>query len=231
MAVVSHDLRNYLSSISMSAQMLSRIIPAGEGRTGRKQVEAIGRAATRMNQLIEGLRDATMIESGHFAIEARTEDVTALVDEAVKLLEPQTQGRSLQLKVQLEDSPSPVHCDRERVLQVITNLVGNAIKFTKDGGAIRIAEKTDGAVVCFSVSDTGSGIPDLAVPHVFDRYWKGGDGNRKGTGLGLFIAKGIVEAHRGRIWVESTVGLGSTFYFTLPVASAGAGKSPPLMAG
>jgi PAS domain S-box-containing protein len=225
MAVVSHDLRNYLSTVRMSAQMLSRIIPAGEGRNGRKQVEAIDRAATRMDELIEGLRDATMIESGHFTIEARTEDVAALVDDAVKILEPQAEGRSLQLKVQLEDAPSPVHCDRERVLEVITNLVGNAIKFTQEGGEIRIAEKTEGSVVCFSVSDTGSGIPDQLVSHVFDRFWKGREGNRKGTGLGLFIAKGIVEAHHGTIWVESKVGLGTTFYFTLPVASA-PGESP-----
>ncbi|HXU81030.1 MAG TPA: GAF domain-containing sensor histidine kinase, partial [Polyangia bacterium] len=228
-AVVSHDLRNYLSTVRMSAELLSRTIPAGEGRAGRKQVDAIERAATRMDQLIGGLRDATMIETGHFTIEPKAEDVRAMVDEAVAILEPQTESRSLQLKVQLEEAPAPVHCDRERVLEVITNLVGNAIKFTKDGGEIRIAEKTEGAVVCFSVSDTGSGIPDRVVPHLFDRYWKGREGNRKGTGMGLFIAKGIVEAHQGRIWVESTVGRGTTFYFTLPVASA-TGQPPPLMA-
>jgi signal transduction histidine kinase len=192
-------------------------------------VEAIGRAATRMDQLIEGLRDATMIETGHFTIEAKAEDVSALVDDAVKILEPQVEGRSLQLKVQLEDAPSPVHCDRERVLEVITNLVGNAIKFTDEGGEIRITEKTEGPMVCFSVSDTGSGIPEQLVSHVFDRYWKGREGNRKGTGLGLFIAKGIVEAHHGQIWVESKVGLGTTFHFTLPVALAGEPQPPRLM--
>ena len=224
LAVVSHDLRNYLSTIRISAQMLLRLGRAGEQPVGQKQVEAIQRAERRMNQLIDGLRDATMIETGHFSIEAKTENVAALVDDAVRTLEPQTEGRSLRLKVQLEETPPLVHCDRERVLQVITNLVGNAIKFTKEGGEIRIAERTEGAVVCFSISDTGSGIPDQELSHVFDRYWKGREENRAGTGLGLFIAKGIVEAHRGSIWVESKVGLGSTFHFTLPVAQ-GSGEA------
>ncbi len=218
LAVVSHDLRNDLSAIRMSAELLSRSGPTGERRAGRNQVEAIKRSATRMDQLIDSLSDATMIETGHFTIEAKTEDVAAVVDDAFKAMEPQTEGRSLQLKIQLEGRLSTVHCDRARVLQVIGNLVGNAIKFTKEGGEIRIAARPAGDAVCFSVSDTGSGIPDRQLSRVFDRYWKGREGTREGTGLGLFIAKGIVEAHGGTIWVESKVGVGSTFYFALPVA-------------
>jgi signal transduction histidine kinase len=227
LAVVSHDLRNYLSTIRISADLLSRPSPAGEPRDGRRQVEAIKRAGTRMDQLIGSLRDATMIEKGQFTIEATVEDAEALVSEAFKTLEPQTAGRSLQLKVQLDGLLPPVRCDRERVFQVITNLVGNAIKFTKQGGEICIAGRAAEDAVRFSVSDTGSGIPEQQLPHVFERYWKGREGNRQGTGLGLFIAKGIVEAHGGAIWVDSKVGVGSTFSFTLPVAARSGDRAPP----
>jgi len=215
-------LRNYLSTIAMGAELLSDASPPVERRAGRKQIDAIQRSAKRMNQLIDSLRDATMIETGHFTIEPKTESVALLVEEAVKILEPQTDVRSVTLKVQLEDPASTVHCDRERVLQIIANLVGNAIKFTPKGGEIRIATKAARDAICVSVSDTGSGIPSRELTQVFDRYWSGRPGTRSGTGLGLFIAKGIAEAHGGSIWVESEIGTGSTFYFTLPLAPTSA---------
>jgi signal transduction histidine kinase len=186
------------------------------------QVEAIARSAVRMDWLINSLLDATMIETGHFTVEAKSEEVAALVDEAAKILAPQIEGRSLQLKVQLGVQLSSVQCDRERVLQVIANLVGNAIKFTKVGGEICIAARLVEDAVCFSVADTGCGIPDSELTHVFDHYWTRHQGIREGTGLGLFIAKGIAEAHGGTIWVESKVGVGSTFFFTLPSAARSA---------
>ena len=220
LAVVSHDLRNYLSTISMGALLLSDAGPSGERRAERKQIDAIQRSAKQMNQLIDSLRDATMIETGHFTIEPTTENVALLVEEAVKILEPQTDVRSVRLKVQLEDPSSTVHCDRARVLQIIANLVGNAIKFTPKGGEICIAAKAARDGVCFSVSDTGSGIPSRELAHVFDQHWAARPGTRNGTGLGLFIAKGIAQAHGGSIWVESQVGVGSTFHFTLPIAPA-----------
>ena len=112
-----------------------------------------------------------------------------------------------------------VLCDRERILQVLGNLVGNAIKFTPNGGTITVhAEPAEGHVLV-SVADTGPGIPDEYVPHIFERYWKGKREGRSGTGLGLYIAKGIVDAHGGRIWLESKVGVGSTFFFTIPIGA------------
>jgi signal transduction histidine kinase len=217
--VVSHDLRNYLSTIRMSAVLLARATQTDISPAERIQVEVIERSAVRMDWLINSLLDATMIETGHFTIEPKTEDVAALVDEASKILGPQIEARSLQLKVQLGDQLSSVQCDRERVLQVIANLVGNAIKFTEEGGEICIAAKRMEDAVRFSVCDTGCGIPDSELTHVFDHYWTRHQGIREGTGLGLFIAKGIAEAHGGMIWVESKVGVGSTFFFTLPSAS------------
>lgn len=220
LAVVSHDLRNYLATIRVSADLLLRTGPQGEGQNGRRQMEAIRQAAMRMKHLISSLRDATMIETGQFTIDARTEDVAALVDDAFRTLEPQAEARSLRARVEIEDGPPPVRCDRERVLQVLANLVGNALKATGEGGEVRIAAGPAGDAVRFSVSDTGGGIPGPELAHIFDRYWRGRGGDRESTGLGLFIARGIVEAHGGRIWAESEVGAGSTFSFTLPVASA-----------
>jgi signal transduction histidine kinase len=109
--------------------------------------------------------------------------------------------------------------DRERILQVFSNLVGNALKFTPEGGSIRVRIAKGDDHVLISVADTGSGIPDEYVPHLFERYWKGKRDGRTGTGLGLYIAKGIVEAHNGRIWLESRLGVGTTFYFTLPLTT------------
>jgi signal transduction histidine kinase len=173
-----------------------------------------------MHQLIESLRDATMIETGQLVIETNTVSVATLIGEAFEILTPLTEGRPVPLRMKLEDELANVRCDRARILQVLSNLVSNAIKFTKQG-AICIAARSAGDAVCFSVSDTGKGIAAGEVAHVFDRYWKGRQGNRQGTGLGLFIAKAIVEAHGGTIRVESAVGVGTTFRFTLPVAAPG----------
>jgi chemotaxis methyl-accepting protein methylase/signal transduction histidine kinase len=217
-AFVTHDLHNYLATIRVSAATLTAHGPE-QRLNGHKQIELISRTVAHMARLIEGLRDATMIEAGQFTVATASEDVAALVGDAVETLAPQAEAKALQLTTQLDGELPAVVCDRDRVLQVIANLVSNAIKFTPRRGDIRIAvARMDGAVRV-SVSDTGSGIPAALLARVFDRYWTGRDGGH-GTGLGLFIAKGIVEAHGGRIWVESTPGAGSAFHFTLPLAPA-----------
>jgi PAS domain S-box-containing protein len=219
LGIVSHDVRNYLSTIRMGAELLSMPSAASDAREGRKHVDAIKRSAVRMEELIESLADATMIETGQLAIERDDEDVAALVEEAAGSLCPQAEARSQRLMAHVSEPLPAVYCDRPRVLQVIANLVGNAIKFTGQGGEIRLLAERVGDVVIVSVADTGVGIPERQLPHVFDRNWTRRRGTRYGTGLGLFIAKGIVEAHGGRIWVQSEVGRGSTFFFTLPLST------------
>jgi PAS domain S-box-containing protein len=223
---IAHDVRNYLSTIRMAGELLSRAGPEGERRKGRKQLEAIKRAAVRMEHLIEGLRDASMIETGQFTVQKEPQDARALAEEAVRSLEPQAEAASLRLTMQVEGHVPKAYCDGGRVLQVLANLVSNAFRFTPAGGEVRIAVKPAPPGVCFSVSDTGCGIPEEQLAHVFERHWRARPVARGSTGLGLYIAKGIVETHGGRIWVESQVGVGTTFSFTLPGVPEGDLRAP-----
>ncbi len=169
-----------------------------------------------MEHLIEGLRDASMIETGQFAVQKEPQDTRALAEEAVRSFEPQAEAASVRLTIQVDGDVPRAYCDGGRVLQVLANLVSNALRFTPAGGEVRIAVKPAPLGVCFSVSDTGCGIPEEQLAHVFERHWRARPVARGSTGLGLYIAKGIVETHGGRIWVHSEVAVGSTFSFTLP---------------
>jgi signal transduction histidine kinase len=224
LAVVSHDIRNYLTTIASSIELILGSSPVEDRRSGRRHLQAVKRAADHMDRLIGGLLDATMIETGRLTIDVKAESIASIAREVLETLESQAEKKSLEVFVDLELPLPEVCCDRGRVLQVIVNLVGNAMKFTKAGGEVSIAAKRSGEDVCVSVSDTGKGISPQDVERVFDRHWRGRDEASKGTGLGLFIAKGIVEAHGGRIWVESALGKGSTFFFTLPAVRQDASR-------
>jgi signal transduction histidine kinase/DNA-binding response OmpR family regulator len=218
-AIVSHDLRNPLHTIGMAAGVLLEIAPPVDRRlTTRRQLEVIQRAANRANRLISDLLDVARIQAGGLAVEPVTVEVRSLVQEAVDAATPLASGGKLTVEREVADNVGTVSADRDRVLQVFGNLTGNAIKFTPKGGQITIRAETDGHEVKFAVCDTGPGIPPEHLPHVFDRYWQAKSTAKLGTGLGLSIAKGIVEAHGGRIWVESKPGEGASFIFTLPAA-------------
>ena len=218
-AIVSHDLRNPVHTIHMAASFLLEVAPANDRRTqARKQLEVIQRSATRANRLIQDLLDVAKIQAGGLAVDPVAVDVRSLVNEVMESATPLA-GAS-QIKVSCETGADIPHVasDRERILQVFTNLIGNAIKFTPKGGDIRILAALDSGEVRFTVADSGPGIPAEHLDHVFDRYWQAKSTAKLGTGLGLSIAKGIVEAHGGRIWVESPPGSGAQFNFTLPLA-------------
>jgi signal transduction histidine kinase len=218
-AIVSHDLRNPVHTINMAAAFLLEIAPPVDRRvTSRRQIEAIQRAAQRANRLISDLLDVAKIQVGGLAVELASVEVGSLVQEAYESASPMASSKKLTLDRSIDESLPPVSADRDRVLQVFGNLLGNAIKFTPSGGHVTIRAEHDGAEAKFSVCDTGPGIPPEHVPHVFDRYWQAKSTAKLGTGLGLSIAKGIVEAHAGRIWVESEPGRGASFIFTLPCA-------------
>ena len=217
-ALVSHDLKNPLAVIFMTAARMLKVPGRKDRRAeSRKFIESVHRSAERMNRLIQDLLDVSSIEAGQFSIDKRPQPVTSLVVEAVEAVQVQAAARSLRLETRLPQGNLCVDCDADRVSQVLANLLGNAIKFTEPGGTILVRVEPRASGVLFSVADTGPGIPVPHLPHVFDRFWRTPDPARKGTGLGLSIAKGIVEAHGGRIWVESQVGQGSVFFFTLPL--------------
>jgi PAS domain S-box-containing protein len=216
LAIVSHDLRNPLTSILTGAGLLLRDVSAG--RTVLKRAEMIQRAAQRMNNLIEDLVDFGRIQSGQLTVEPTTVEAEALLEETRDAFEEIARERSVILRIEGPDPMPRLHCDPKRVLQVLSNLVGNAVKLVPAAGSVTLRARAAGTEAVFCVVDSGPGIPSEDLPHVFDRYWRGKNTKYKGTGLGLSIAKAIVEAHGGRIWAESEVGVGSTFSFSLPVA-------------
>ena len=218
LAVVAHDLRNPLNTVIMATSLMLDSTPVDRPQE-RRQVEIVRRAADRMNRMIQDLLDVRRMESGRLGMESQTESAASLVNDTVEMLLPLAHGSNIVLDARVADYLLPVLADAARIQQVLSNLVGNAVKFTPRDGRVTVgAEPIDGGVK-FSVTDNGPGIPPDQVPHIFGRFWQAMPSDRRGIGLGLAIAKGIVEAHGGMIWVESQVGAGSTFYFTLPSAS------------
>jgi signal transduction histidine kinase len=219
LGVVAHDLRNPLSTIQMQASALKR--PGGEPeRRSLKPVEVIHRAARRMNRLVQDLLDVARMEAGQLAIERAPLTAGGLILEAVDMQKPLAESADLELQVEVDPDVPEVWGDRDRLLQVFENLIGNAIKFTPAGGRITAGAASKHGDVVFQVADTGVGIAPENLPRVFDQFWQATRAGREGAGFGLAITKGIVEAHGGRIWVESTEGRGSTFSFTIPKAAA-----------
>jgi signal transduction histidine kinase len=222
LAVVSHDLKNPLGAIHLSANLLTRAAPEDEtGARIRRHAETIQRSAQRMERLIRDLLDMASLREGRLSIERRAHPVGLLIDEALALLGPLAVEKSLELQAQVQERQTRLLCDPERVFQVLSNLVGNALKFTPAPGRVEVRAEPQGREVLFAIQDTGPGIPRDRLPHIFEPYWQARETARQGTGLGLYIAWGIVEAHGGQLWVESEPGRGSTFFFTLPVADAG----------
>ena len=217
--IVSHDLRNPLTAVSLAAAQLLRSAPAEEsGRRMRQQATLIQRAAGRMQQLIDDLTDFGSIEAGKLAVNLAPEDPRALIVDACQSLQPAAQERGLALRSELPESLPEIRCDRGRILQVLENLVANAIKVGAPGGSITLGAEPGEREIEFSVTDTGPGIAADELSHLFDRYWRSREAGYRGTGLGLAISKGIIEAHGGRIGVASELGKGSRFHFTLPTS-------------
>jgi signal transduction histidine kinase len=218
LCIVAHDLRSPLTAITVKAGILKRN-PRDADKV-RAHSESIGNVASRMEHVIRSLLDATSMETGSFSITRAPCDAEQMVRESVEMLASVASTKAVQLDAQFRQRGLWVSADRERMLQVLTNLVGNAIKFAFEGGKVEICVDRTGEEVQFSIVDDGPGIAPAHLFHVFDRFWKGETGGNKGNGLGLFIAKGIVKAHGGHIWVESGLGQGATFRFTLPLADA-----------
>jgi PAS domain S-box-containing protein len=217
--MVTHDLRNPLSTVRMATDLLQETT-AERREDHRKWLEMISRAADRMSSMIDELRDLSNVDAGRFVVEPVDVDGSRLLAEVCEALTPVALQLGLTIECIAIGDLGGCRADERQIIRVFSNLVGNALKFTPPGGRVEICgERLDGEAL-FTVRDNGPGIASDHLPHVFDRYWQARQGDRRGIGLGLAIAKGIVEAHGGRIWADSTPGEGATFYFTLPFGRA-----------
>jgi len=220
LAIVSHDLRNPLGAVQLAAHLvMKRAQKQNDPRLG-KQVETIRRAASRMERLIGDLLDMASVHAGKLKIERRAFAVDTLIQEVVDAHEPIAIEKGMSFLAERDVAGVQVEWDRERMFQVFSNILGNAFKFCSRGDQISVHARPQAAEIQFEVADTGPGIPSEEHQHIFEPYWSSARSStgKKGTGLGLFIARGVVEAHGGRIWVESEPRRGTTFFFTLPMA-------------
>ena len=218
LAIVSHDLRNPLNNISMATQNLLE-----EPKDVKELASSINRSADEMLRLIKDLLDVERMAVGKLTLHIEQHDVSEIIKEAVEKFKGTAASKGITLEAAPQDVCGYVVCDRSRVMQVLSNLIGNAIKFTPAKGQICVSCQRAGPAggeVRISVSDTGEGIAPEKIKTIFERFSQIHNQDRRGIGLGLYIAKMMVEEHSGRIWVESKLGEGSTFHFTLPLRSA-----------
>jgi signal transduction histidine kinase len=216
LGMVTHDLRDLLNGLLLSARMIAEIAHQEDrGRERLQLAQRIDRSARRMNRLIGDLVDVASIDAGKLAIVATVGDAVATARDAVDAWLPIAHSKNVELHT-IEAGRVPALFDSERVLQVLGNLISNAVKFSPAGTIVTVGIERIAGEVRFSVRDCGVGIPTDDLDAVFERFWQVGKNDRRGLGLGLYIAQCIATAHGGRIWAESTLGAGSTFFFTVP---------------
>ena len=216
LAVVSHDLRNPIGTIAAAVELMSDDSVPPERQ--EEHLEIIGRAADRANRLIQDLLDVATIEAGRLSVRTKRVDLVELVEEVGSQMRLGADLEGVDLSVDVPADLPAVEADRDRILQVMSNLIGNGLKFTPSGGQVTVAAERTPDGVSVTVSDTGPGIEPEMEEHLFDRFWRGHGANLRGAGLGLAIVKGILEAHGTQVDVETEVGRGSAFSFTLPTA-------------
>lgn len=216
LGVVSHDLRNPISAIGMCARALLAALPEGETRG---LVRTIVDSTELTQRMIRDLLDVASIEVGRLSVERRPEPLGPIVERARALFEGVAEERGIVLDAAVPSGIPAVMGDAERLVQLLANLLSNALKHTERGGRVSLEARRTDAGIEVAVRDSGTGIPQEELPKIFERYWTvRRKAPKGGTGLGLAISRGIVEAHGGRIWAESALGVGSVFRFTLPTA-------------
>jgi K+-sensing histidine kinase KdpD len=218
LAVVAHDLRNPLGLISATTELL--LDEDAPVHQTKELLRVMMRAGKQMNRLISDLLDTVRLQAGRLALDVQDVHVDEIVRQATETFRPVADQRHIHLEIVAPPTDTLVHADPLRVSQIVGNLLGNALKFTPAEGRVTLRAVTNVGQVVFQVVDSGPGIPPGQVEHLFDKFWQARESDHRGVGLGLAIAKGLVEAHGGTLSVESTVGAGSTFAFTLPAATA-----------
>jgi signal transduction histidine kinase len=215
LSMVTHDLRSPLCVIAVNAEVIAA---DAQNASLREAAEEVTRAAARMERLLTDLLDVAGIESGTLSIVKRRHDVGALMTEVLRSYRPLFVDRDMTFVVDLPDAPLVASFDHDRIVQVLSNLLGNALKFMSPKGLARLRVEPGAQQLEFVLSDNGPGIRENALPHVFKQFWQIESDTRRGLGLGLYICEKIIQAHGGRIWAESVPGKGATFRFTLPAS-------------
>jgi PAS domain S-box-containing protein len=228
--VVSHDLRNPLGSALMSIQAARAALSSPEDMPrAEPMIERAERSARLMARLVDDLIDRELAQTGRLSLDKARHDVPALLRDAVSMVEPQARVKGIEVRIDADAARgTSLVCDRHRVLQILSNLLDNAVRFSPSDGVVLLGAQAEPGAVRFAVTDMGPGIDPLQLPYVFERMWQSGRGAGGRLGLGLSIARGMVLAHEGRIWAESTPGRGSTFAFTLPLRQEWEVASAPL---
>jgi signal transduction histidine kinase len=216
-AVVAHDLRNPVHTIALAAATLEAERLADAQRT--RLLAIVRHTALDMGRLLDDLLDVSRMEAGTFAVARVPLHPDRLLEDTLQMFEARARDKGIDLVVGTDASLPEIAADRDRLRQVLSNLVGNSLKFTPRGGRIEATCGVAGEEIEFVVRDTGPGIDAEHLPRLFERFWKADPATRGGAGLGLAIARGIVEAHGGRIRAESERGVGTTIRFTVPIAS------------
>jgi PAS domain S-box-containing protein len=218
LAVTAHDLRNPLAVATMYADSLDASLPPGTAAEPREAVGGILACCERMQQMIDGLLDVARVQAGVFHLDREETPVGGLFRDAEAMLRPLALARSIDLRFDADPGPAPatLACDGVRILQVVCNLVGNAIRHTPEGGRVAVAWSLDAGELRVSVRDTGPGIAAEHLPRLFGAFWQARGADRAGLGLGLWICRAIVDGHGGRIWAEPGKGEGAAFHFVVP---------------
>jgi signal transduction histidine kinase len=220
LGMVAHDLRDLLNGIVVSSQFLAQKLEKhSDHEKLLLETKRIERYGARMNRLIGDLVDVASIDAGKLAIKAVQGNVASLVVEAVEALKTAASARGVSLAVREAQESLLADFDHDRLLQVLANLITNSIKFTPQGGSVRVHCERIGESFQFCVDDTGVGVPSAMLEAIFERFWQVGKNDRRGLGLGLYISRCIVEAHGGSIWAESSPGQGARMHFTLPASA------------
>lgn len=215
LAIVSHDLRSPVNRVRLAAEMLLDTGQVVDG--GRPTLGIIMRAADEMTRLIGDLLDVARIEAGNLSIERAPVGLASLLERIEEAHAHAARKKELAWHVERPDAAVLLRADEDRLAQALGNLIGNAMKFTPKGGEVRVEIGTEEGAVRLGVRDSGPGMDEVQLAHVFDRFWQARSGDRRGAGLGLAIAKGIAEAHGGRLWLESQLGVGTTAWLELPL--------------
>lgn len=221
MSMVSHDIRTLLGCIAVAAGLQVKAAASfPDARRSLENAVKIQRYTARINRLLGDLVDIAGIEGGRFSVVPQRSDVAAVIQESIETFQPSAADQRIELRAVINADQTEAAFDRDRLLQVLANLLSNALKFTPEGGRVTVEVTNSAADLRVAVQDSGIGIPSSQLGAIFERFWQVIRDDRRGQGLGLFISRHIVEAHGGRIWAESEQGKGATFIFTLPLLSA-----------